>query len=281
MRATVALVTSVCLFAACEDKAPSSILIPESELALFDDSPHALNAHLTNRSGEVLQTPALSYSVTPAGIAKVQAGGLATCVSDGDASVLVAGGGQSATITIACRLVASIDGPGYLRLVMGRQPEHLSLTPRDASGKPIKAAPLQLSSRDPAIVTVSGTTITPVAVGRTSLEAHSGSVSKGIAVSVIEVIKSEPLVLNDGSSVTYTLQQGDYELDLEVKPSDGGKTGVTVSWVGTGCPNAAEAQQQSLSCHVDGTASLTILNPSMLGLGPSVTGFINLYRAPR
>jgi hypothetical protein len=281
MRATVALVTSVFLIAGCADKSPSAILVPQSELTLFDDSPHALNAHLTSRNGDVLESPALSYSVTPAGIARVQAGGVATCVSNGDASVLIAGGGQSATITIACRLVASIEGPGSLRLVLGRQPEHLTLTPSDASGKRIEIAPLQLSSRDPTIVTVSGTTITPVAVGRTSLEARSGSISKGIAVAVIEVIKSEPLVLNDGNSVTYTLQQGDYELDLEIKPSDGGKTGVTVSWVGTGCPNATEAQKQSLSCHVDGTASLTVLNPSMLGLGPSVTGFINLYRAPR
>lgn len=281
MRATIALVTSLCLIAGCADKSPSAIFIPQSELTLFDNSPHALNARLANRSGDVLVSPALSYSVTPAGIAKVQADGVATCVSDGDASVLVAGGGQSATITIACRLVASIEGPGNLRLVLGRQPEQIALTPLDASGKRIETAPLQLSSRDPAIVSVSGTTVTPMAVGNTSLEARSGGISKGIAVSVIEVIKSEPLVLSDGSSITYTLQQGDYELDLEVKPSDRGKTGVTVSWVGTGCPDATEAQKQSLSCHVEATASLTILNPSMLGLGPSVTGFINLYRARR
>lgn len=281
MRATLSLAASLFLIVGCADETPSAIVTPLSEIAMFGDSPQALNARLTNKNGDVLKLPLLSYSVTPAGIARVDPNGMATCLRSGDASVLIAGGGQSATITIACRLVATIDGPSTLRLILGRQPESLSLTPRDASGEAIPTAPLELSSRDPAVVTVSGTTVTPVAVGRASLEAHSGSISKGIAVSVIEVIKSEPLVLNDGHSVTYTLQQGDYELDLEVKPSDRGKTGVTVSWVGTACPDAPEAQKQALSCHVEGTASLTVLNPSMLGLGPSVTGFINLYRAPR
>lgn len=281
MRAALPVVTTLFLFAGCADQTPSAIVTPQSEIALFDDSPHALNVHLANKNGDVLDNPTLSYSVTPAGVARVQPDGMATCLNSGDASVLIAGGGQSATITIACRLVASIEGPASLRLVLGRQPETLTLTALDASGQRIATAPLQLSTRDRAVVDVSGTTVTPVAVGRTSLEARSGNIAKGISVSVIEVIESEPLVLNDGATVTYTLQQGSYELDLEVKPSDGGKTGVTVSWVGSGCPDAAEAQKQSLSCRVEGTASLTVRNPSALGLGPSVTGFINLYRAPR
>lgn len=281
MRATLSLAAPLFLIAGCADETPSAIVTPLSEIAIFGDFPQALNARLTNKSGAVLSSPTLSYSVTPAGVARVDPNGLAICLKDGDASVLIAGGGQSATITIACRLVAAIDGPGSLRLVLGRQPETLTLTPLDASGQHIAAAPLQLLSRDLAVVTVSGTTVTPVAVGRTSLEARSGNIVKGISISVIEVIKSEPLALNDGSAITYTLQQGDYELDLEVKPLDGGKTGVTVSWVGSGCPDAAEAQKQSLSCHVDGTASLTVRNPSVLGLGSSVTGFINLYKAPR
>jgi hypothetical protein len=274
------LVGLILSLAACSDKTPSAIAVPQSSLTFYEGQRHPLGAVLTNKAGEHLTAPALTFSSTPADIVVISTTGEVACLKSGDASVLIAGGGQSATVTVACRIVATIDAPKSLRLVLGREPEELAVTPRDAAGSPMPGVPVTFLSSSPPVVRVVGTKLEPVAVGRAGVQVQSGSASISVPVTVVRVMESKPLILKDGEQVTYTLQQGTYELDLEVKPSDGGKTGVTVSWIGAKCQDSAEAQSHNVSCRVDATASLTVKNPSVLGLGPSMTGFLNLYEAP-
>lgn len=281
MRPRLLLLLATSTLIGCVDKTPAGIEVPQASLTMFDHAPHELGVRLVTRGGTTLDSPALSYSVTPPGVVTMSPTGAASCITNGDATAIVAGGGQSATVTLSCRIVASIGGPDSMRLVLGREPTSLDFRPLDGQGQPIPAAPLEVVSENPAVAIVEGGIVRALGVGTTTLLARSGGVVLRVGVAIVEMIKSEPLVLADGASITYTLQQGDYDLDLEVKPTDKRLTGVTVSWVGTSCLDAPEAQKHAVSCQVDGTASLTITNPSVLGLGPAMTGYINLYRARR
>ena len=83
-------------------------------------------------------------------------------------------------------------------------------------------------------------------------------------------------------STTITLQQGKYELDLSVKPTAGGKSGVAVAWIGEpSCGDSEEAQTIRVECRrsLHEKSRPDCPEPIRVGLGSSVTGYINLYQA--
>lgn len=263
----------------CRDRTPARINLP-STIDLYDAAGKPSTAALVNQAGEPVGG-ALSYSAVPSSILTVSSDGTIKCVSSGDASLIATGAGQSATSTVRCRLVKSIVGPKRVRLIVGRAAEPLELVAEDASGKPLRGVMLDVSSSDASVVRVNGGALEAGRLGTANVTARAGEASLSIPVTVLELIDSSPLALADGESRTIALQQGNYELDVAVKASNGSRYGVTVSWVGTSCPVQPEATSHRVRCSVDGTASLTITNPSAFGLGPSETGFVNLYRAPR
>lgn len=263
---------------ACADKVPARIDVSSTTIALYDRTPAPTSARLVNAGGESLVEPALSFSATPATVLSVTSDGQVGCLTTGDGTIVIAGGGQSATLTVSCKIVASIRAPSDARLILGRAPEPAPFVALSESGAEVANAPLEISSSNQQVARYESGALVSVGIGQATVTARRGAVSSSFAVSVVELIQSVPLALGDGESSTWTLQQGKYELDIEVK-ADGGYTyGVTVTWVGTDCPDAKESQRHHLFCAVAQTASLTVLNPTSLGLGPSAKGFMNLYR---
>jgi hypothetical protein len=257
---------------------PSRIQLAATSQTVLDERPVPLHARLLSDRGEVLTEPRLSYSATPATVAEVDAGGQASCKSSGDASVLVAGGGQSSTMTLKCRLVNSITTPPSMRLIRGHA-EPVDLRAMDRSGQRLGDVPLTVSPSMAGVVRYEDGSLVPLSVGNTIMNVSAGAASASFPVAVVELVESEPLAIADGATVTWALQAGVYQLDVEVKTVDGTPGGVTVSWLGAICPDAREAVHHEVTCIVLKTASLTIRNPSAFGLGASVTGFLNLYRA--
>lgn len=265
----------------CADRTPARIDISTSTQTLYDDQAHPLGARLVDVDGQVLAEPALTYSATPAGVVEVNPAGLVTCQRSGDASIVAAGGGQSAAVAVTCRLVKEIRAPERVRLVLGRDPETLAFSATDEAGRNLQGIPLQVSFSPTGIAGFAGGKLTAAAVGNTTVSVVAGRASASFPLSVVELVRSEPLALNDGASTTLTLQQGRYDLDLQVSADNGSTNGVTVTWTGADCPAEREAQNHALTCDVRATAGLTIANPTAFGLGPGVTGFLNLYRAAR
>lgn len=267
------------LFLGCANQTPARIELPASLPVLYDEAPVSIGARLVDRRGNPVRDVPLTYSISSSGIASISSDGAVTCLSNGEASVLVAGGGQTATLTITCRLVATLEvSPKQLRIVVGRAPEPITVVAKDHAGNPILDAPITPSISEPTILQFNAGSVIGLRVGNSEIRFQSGRASTAVSVSVVELLKSEPLAIQDGGTVTWTLQQGDYELDLQVKAADGSKNGVTVSWVGTTCGDAREAQNHQIACKVHETASLTMRNPTTFGLGPAVNGFFNLYR---
>jgi hypothetical protein len=109
------------------------------------------------------------------------------------------------------------------------------------------------------------------------VEARSGSARSEIEVEVIRKIQTDTLVIPDSGGVVFTLNAGNYAIEVEAKAGD---NGVTLSWVGGVCPDQPEKQHHRVRCKVDNTATLKINNPSVFGLGASASGYINIYEVP-
>jgi hypothetical protein len=267
------------VLAGCSDSSPARIALGQSDIRLVDRKPVPIQATLVTESGKILAEPALSYSATPANVVTLDQTGTVRCQSSGDAIIVVAGGGQSASVSVACRLVSRLEVAATVRLTVGDSPMSLDVRPYDERGQLVTGVQPQFTSDRPSIATVDANgVLVASAPGSSNITIVAGEARSVTTVSVRQLVKSESVALADGASTTWTLQKGSYELDLTVAPSDGHTTGVTVKWVGVDCPGSAEAQQHSIECAVPGTASVTVSNPSLLGLGPSITGFLNLYR---
>jgi hypothetical protein len=107
----------------------------------------------------------------------------------------------------------------------------------------------------------------------------AGKATATVAVDVVQLVESKALALRDGAAEVITLQQGTYDVDIQVQTTNGSKYGVTVSWVGADCPATKESQEHHIRCTVKETASMTVVNPTAFGLGPGATGFLSIYRA--
>lgn len=271
----------VALLSCSRPAAPARIEVAQSSLVVLDDRPFPVTAHLVDAQGNVLLEPALTYSATPVAVAEVSQGGRVTCRSTGDASLVIAGGGQSASATIRCRPVGRLRVPASETLTMGRDPAPVGVTAVDAAGAVLSDVTLSVRTADPSIASVVDGKLVARSLGRTTVSISAGRVTESFPVVVRELIESKPLALADGSFETWALQSGEYQLELTVKDVNGGSTGAQVSWVGAACKDATESQHYEGACAVENTASLTVRNPTVLGLGPALSGFLNLYKTAR
>jgi hypothetical protein len=119
-----------------------------------------------------------------------------------------------------------------------------------------------------------------VSLGRALLRASAGSVAALTQVTVAEEVVAAPLLLNDGARQAWTLPNGTYEVEVTVKPEMNVRDGVIVSWPGSNVGTVAERQSHRLRGRVVETSALTIENPTVLGMGAKVDGFVRVLRVP-
>ena len=261
----------------CQDTKPAKIEISPPQSALFTKKPFSLNARMVTAAGAPSEATTLTYAAIPTDVLRVSTTGEMTCEKTGDATVTVAGGGLNAVTTINCRLVAVVQAKKEIRAIIGAEPGDLALVILGADGARMNDVPVVFEGLgDYAQATQSGK-ISGKSVGRFTLTSKVGDASAKTDVLVVEKIESQPIVIADGSSVTYTLQSGKYQIEIQ---AEAGTNGVSVSWVGVPCENQPERQEHRFDCVVDNTATLTIHNPALFGFGSSATGFLNIYRIP-
>jgi hypothetical protein len=89
-------------------------------------------------------------------------------------------------------------------------------------------------------------------------------------VSVVdELVKVE-----DGAGMAWKLPDGDYEITLS------SETEIDFSLPGSTCPDALRIKSYHQACTVSGVASLSLRNPSMLGLGRAALVSVKVVRNP-
>ncbi len=283
MRSTYAVllgVAAILSISSCADHRPARIASNGPSTPILDAQPFSLHAAVVNQAGQSLPDQHLTYSSNPADVVSISPEGACRCLRSGDATVLVAGAGQSALVGVKCRLVLGVDAPREARFEVGHEGSGFHASAVGADDTPLSDVAVTVASSDAAVLRVANQTIVPVAVGKATLRSSAGPYTTTTEASVVETIKSEPILLNDGQRQSWSLPAGTYEVDIQVAPNLKVHDGVTVTWLGSDCPNQVERQVHHLRGHVADTSALTIENPAILGLGAAMNGFIKIVRVP-
>jgi hypothetical protein len=264
----------------CADKTPVKITYASMPAAILDTKVHDLTAAVVNQKGEAIEGQAVTYAVTPEGVAELRPDGRLQCLKTGDATVTLSGGGLSAPVPVKCRLPTEIAMPPAQRLLLGGTP--LAIHPRvlGEGGRPLDDVLAPIGSSDPAVAAVVGDKIKPVAVGRAKVQAIAGEIVAVTPIEVDEKVVSGTVTLADGAARTWTLKQGDYVVTIDMKPDVRSSQGVTVSWAGANCDSQPEKPSHHLECKVIDSATLTVTNPKQIGVGSRMTGSIEVLRVP-
>ena len=270
----------VLAMAGCSDNKPARIVSGAPSSPILDSKPFSLQAAAVNKAGTRLEGEKLSYSANPADVVSISPTGECHCLKSGDATVLVAGGGQSALVGVKCRLVLGVNAPREARFEVGKEGTSFHAAAVGADNSSFSDVTVALASSDDQVLRVAGQTITPMAVGRATLRSSAGPYSTTTEALVVQTIESAPLLLNDGSRQSWTLPAGNYEIDIQVAPNLKVSDGVTVTWLGSDCSNQAERQVHHIRGHVADTSALTIENPSVFGIGAAMNGFVKITRVP-
>jgi hypothetical protein len=81
-------------------------------------------------------------------------------------------------------------------------------------------------------------------------------------------------LLAEGQSLSFALPKATYTIAVSSSPN-----GVKVSWVnGAGCASSSELTVYSATCSLLGDGQVTVLNPTVLGLGSSESVTIKVTR---
>jgi len=275
---SLVLATLVALSLPCADTTPARSKHDASPVVTHPNQ-FKFPVSVLNKKGEAIEGLTPSYSGGPADVLEVSADGSLRCLKSGDAKLTLTSGAISEPVPLKCRIPVEIDVPAKLQVVIG-SPTPLNPRVVGDGAQPLDGVKVDITSSDPSILAVEGDTLKGVAVGKARLQSSVGAISSATAVEVVEKVVSEALTLSEGASRSFTLQPAYYLVVIETKVDPRLKQGVTVNWSGAACDNQPESTSLQFNCRVEETATMTLTNPKLMGIGATVTGTLNVYRAP-
>lgn len=278
--ARIIFIPLVLLLAGCSDSVPARIDFTAPPDTIVDSTYMRLGASVVNAKGKPVGGESVKYAAVPEGILELSANGEMRCMKAGDATLVLTGGGLTVDVPLKCRIPTEIQVPTELELVLGSKPAALQPKVLGEGGKLMKDVPVEITSSDPAVVAVERGKLKPVAVGRARLKAAVGTIASVVPVQVVERVVSESLLLRDGAQRSWPLKDGDYRINIDVRPDVRVNQGVVVMWDRAACPNQPEQQSHKFRCTVNDKATITVLNPKVLGLAANMSGTISIFRVP-
>jgi hypothetical protein len=276
---SIALSLLPALALACADKTPVRFQ-HDAPSAVTNPNTFSLHVSALNKKGETIEGLSPTYSGGPADVLEVSPNGSLRCAKTGDARLTLTAGGLSEPVLLKCRIPTEISVPPELHVVIGDPPTALAPRALGEGGKPLDDVTVEVTSSDPSIVTVEGDKVKGVAVGKARLSSSVGGITSVTAVESLEKVVSESLTLREGAGRSFKLEPAYYLVVIETKVDPRLKQGVAVSWSGTACDNQPENTSLRFNCRVEETATMTVTNPKLMGIGATVTGTVNVFRAP-
>jgi len=276
---SIALSLLPALALACADKTPVRFQ-HDSPSAVTNPNTFSLHVSVVNKKGETIEGLSPTYSGGPADVLEVSADGNLRCAKTGDARLTLTAGGLSEPVLLKCRIPTEITVPPELHVVIGAPPTALAPRVLGEGGKPLDDVTVEVTSSDPSIVTVEGDKVKGVAVGKARLSSSVGGITSVTGVEVLEKVVSAALTLREGANRSFKLEPAYYLVVIETKVDPRLRQGVAVSWAGTACDNQPENTSLRFNCRVEETATMTVTNPKLMGIGATVTGTVTVFRAP-
>jgi hypothetical protein len=248
---------------ACKGPPPDQVRLELPELVTSTDPVHA-TVHARRGGTSQVTSENLEFSLQPPDVAQATKAGNLTCAKSGDAKVTVSIQGATATGTLRCRLVDRLE-IGELPLVdLSKPPVVLSVHAVSTTGAEFTDVPVTLTTDSPRVLSVTGTTLTPMAVGETSVTVHAGSKTKQLQVRVVRSVAAEALPLEGGHRIYFGLPEGKYEVEVSL-PVD--RT-LSVEWRGAPyCAYKGSGRTHRSSCVLQSKGGAVVDNPAFLTNG--------------
>jgi hypothetical protein len=172
--------------------------------------------------------------------------------------------GVKAERKLGCRLVDRIEVGELPLLDVSGPPAQLSARALSNTGGELADVPLTVRSQSPRIVSASGLTLTPHAVGETSVTLQAGTKEHKLAARVVKTLSPEALPLEGGRRIFLSMPDGKYEVEVNLPVE---KT-FAVEWRGAPyCAYKSTGKAHRASCTLQGKGGAVIDNPAFLVSG--------------
>ncbi len=187
----------------------AEIEVTPNPVTLAQQQTAQLQASVLNDAGQLVTGIAVTFASSNADVATVSNTGLVTAGHAGTASILVKGGGLTATVPVTVNAVSTAivvsPNPG---VVPQNGTLQLTAVVNDLAGLPIPGAPITFTSSVPGLATVSSSgLVDPVGPsGQVQITVTSGDLNTSVAVAITQVptsveVTPNPLTMSKNSTV--------------------------------------------------------------------------------
>jgi hypothetical protein len=255
------LVLALC---SCQKGPPPDLVRVELPEMVLSSDPLRPTVHV-RRGGmsKLLDEPA-EVSVVPPDLASVRKDGTVACEKSGDGRLAVSVLGVKGEKKLVCRLVDRVDVVAPALFDVSGPPVTLQARALAKGGKELADVPLSVTSQSPRLLTASGLTLTPVAVGETSFTVRAGTKDATLRARIVKSVTPEALPLEGGRRIFFSLPEGKFEVEVTLPVE---KT-LSVEWRGAPyCAYKASAETHRASCTIQGKGGAVVDNPAFLTSG--------------
>jgi len=247
----------------CKGPPPDQVRLELPDLVTSTDPVHA-TVHARRGGTGAVTTEAMDFTVAPPDVATASKQGNLTCTKSGDAKVTVSVQGVSGAATLRCRLVDRLEVGELPLFDLSKPPVTLPVRAVSKTGAEFNDVPITISSESARVVGVTGSTLTPNAVGETSVTVSAGAKTKKIPVRVVRTLSPEALPLEGGHRIYFGLSAGKYEVEVNLPVE---KT-LSVEWRGAPyCAYKASGRTHRSGCVLQGKGGAVVDNPAFLSSG--------------
>lgn len=191
----------------------SSIVVALAETDLVSDETATLDVTVLDAEGDPVTDPALTFTSSDESVATVDEDGVVTAVAEGDATITVAGGGESDTIVVTVFAAMSgglsLIGNAFTATLADAITINDLVVVRDAGGVVIPDAELEFTTTNGTIVTVDGTGLLSALTMGTALVTVTSPDATGSATFRLNVVDADILDVLELDPGAATLEVGE------------------------------------------------------------------------
>ncbi len=256
----------ICLglaLAACKGPPPDKVRLELPELVTLP-GPVKPTVHVRRGNASSTTNEKVDLTVVPPDVASVTKDGNLVCVKAGDAKVTASVQGVSDDEVLKCRLVDRLELGDLPLFDLSKPPVTLSVRALTKAGAELSDVPVILATDSPRVLAVSGNTLTPKAVGSTTLTLSAGAKKQTVPVRVVRSVTPEPMAIEGGRRVYFGLPEGKYELEFQLLVDKK----VKIEWRGAPyCSYEGTGRTHRSTCVLQGKGGAVVDNPAWLLTG--------------
>ncbi|HEY3499086.1 MAG TPA: hypothetical protein VGK73_30555 [Polyangiaceae bacterium] len=249
------------LLLACQAGPPPDLVRLELPELVTSTDPVRPTVHVRRGGTSSVAAQPVALSIVPPEVASIGKDGTLACLKSGDAKVFADVQGVKDDAPLRCRLVERLELGELPVFDVSGPPVTLSVRAVAKGGAELADVPFTLTTDSPRVLKASALTLTPQAVGETSVSVRAGTKERREKVRVVRSIDVEALPLEGGRRIYFSLTDGKYEVEVTL-PSD--KT-LSVEWRGAPyCSYRGSGRVHRSTCTLQGKGGAVVDSPAFL-----------------